>query len=527
MRRKRTLASQMAEARLLKTTLELTAGRASGEPAVFSASGKAIEFPGYLRAYVEGSDDPASELEDQESILPKCSVGDPIVADSDARSAGLVLLLLDPRGHETTPPARYTEASLVKRLEEDSIGRPSTYAPTIATIQKRGYVFRQGKALVPSFTAFAVTRLLRDHFGDYVDVGFTARMEEALDDISNGERDWLSFLRVFYREGDGEHRGLELAVGAEEGQIAYPLLDVGTDPESARPIRVRVGRYGPFLQLGEGGPGSTASLPSTLPPADLTVARAMAILRARAAGPRALGVDPRTRQTVYVIHGRFGAYVQLGETPDRRGPGAVAAQKPQRSSLLSSMSESTITLDQALRLLDLPRTLGVDPQSGQEVVAGLGRFGPYVKHGDQFRSLESDDDLFTVDLAGALALLAAPKPPRRRRGSARRVIRTIESSGGAPSLQVLEGRYGPYVTDGEINASVPRAVDPAALSFDEARALLDARRDALRHGEKGRRTSTARRRKRRTTPATEAGAVRSASRPRSRARKRARGRASS
>jgi DNA topoisomerase-1 len=524
---KRTLASQMADARLLRTTLELTAGGASGEAAVFSASGKAIEFPGYLRAYVEGSDDPAAELEDQESILPKCSVGDPIVPASGARTAALALVSLEPRGHETTPPARYTEASLVKRLEEDSIGRPSTYAPTIATIQKRGYVFRQGKALVPSFTAFAVTRLLRDHFGDYVDVGFTARMEEALDDISNGERDWLSFLRVFYREGDGEHRGLELAVGAEEGQIAYPLIDVGIDPESGQPIRVRVGRYGPFLQLGDGGPGSTASLPSSLPPADLTVARAMAILRARAAGPRALGVDPRTGQPVYVIHGRFGAYVQLGETRDRRGPGTLAVEKPKRSSLLSNMSESTITLDQALRLLDLPRVLGVHPESGQEVVAGLGRFGPYVKHGDEFRSLESDDELFTVDLSGALALLAAPRTSRRRRGSARRVIRAIPSPGGASPLQVLEGRYGPYVTDGETNASVPRALDPAALSFDEARALLDARRDALRHSAKGRRASTtARLRKRRATTPKEGGAVRPA-RPRSRARKRARGRASS
>ena len=468
---KRTIASQMADARLQRTTVEITANGANGEPCVFTASGKAIEFAGFLRAYVEGSDDPASDLGDQESILPKCAVGDR-VDRSPAGDGRLMLLQLEPKRHETTPPPRYTEASLVKTLEEDSIGRPSTYAPTIATIQKRGCVFRQGKALVPSFTAFAVTTLLRDHFGDYVDVGFTAKMEEDLDEISNGERDWLDFLRAFYRDGDGDRRGLEGAVSDEEGLIAYPLFEVGADP-AGQPIRVRVGRYGPFLQLGEGGSGNTASLSPALPPADLTVEKAIAILRAKAEGPRLLGTDPDTGKNVYVINGRFGTYVQRGETPEKGH-----TEKPRRSSLTSGLLESTVTLDDALKLLSLPRELGVHPQSGHPIVAGLGRYGPYVKHGDDYRSLESEDELFTVDLEASLALLAAPKKHGRRRGEAKRVIRQLDASDGGAPLQVLEGRYGPYVTDGTTNASVPRGIDLATLTLEEARALIAARADA-------------------------------------------------
>src|SRR5262249_14021447 len=214
-------------------------------------------------AYVEGSDDPDAELDQQETLLPKLSVGDRVMREQSAR---LFAVTLEPKRHETSPPARYTEASLIKELERLGIGRPSTYAATIGTIERRGYVFRQGKALVPSFTAFAVTRLLRQHFGDLIDVEFTAEMEEDLDQISRGEREWLDFIRQFYR-GDKHHRGLEDAVKQAEERADYPLIDLGVDAESGQPIRVRIGRYGPFLQLGEGGPGNTASLPPTLPPA--------------------------------------------------------------------------------------------------------------------------------------------------------------------------------------------------------------------------------------------------------------------
>jgi DNA topoisomerase-1 len=314
-------------------------------------------------------------------------------------------------------------------------------------------------------------------------------MEEDLDEISRGEREWLDFIREFYR-GDRHHRGLEDAAKQAEERADYPLIDVGEDPDSGQPIRVRVGRYGPFLQLGEGGPGNTASLPPTLAPADLSAEKAMTLIRAKAEGPRALGTHPATGQSVYVIHGRFGPYVQLGENPEKGSKG-----KPKRSSLLPTMSESTVTFDEAVRLLELPRELGAHPESEQSVVVGLGRFGPYVRHGDDYRSLDASDDLFSIDLPRALELLAAPKRSGRRQAAARRVIAKIEQPNGAAALQVLEGRYGPYITDGEVNASVPKGMDPATLSLDDALALLEARRGAAPAGRKGRRVAAVRKAK--------------------------------
>jgi DNA topoisomerase I len=463
---KRTMASQMVDARVLRTNIEISATADKGQQAVFSASGKAIEFAGFRRAYVEGSDDPSAELEEQETVLPTLTVGEPI----DRDKARVRLTGLEPVGHETNPPARYTEASLIKELERIGVGRPSTFAATIGTIERRGYVFRQGKALVPSFTAFAVTRLLREHFGDLVDVEFTAEMEEDLDQISRGEREWLDFIKQFYR-GDKHHRGLEEAVKQAQETAEYPLIDVGVDPDSGEKIRVRIGRYGPFLQQGEGGPGKTAGILPTQAPADLSVEKAMVLIRAKAAGPRTLGVDPKSGMNVYAINGRFGAYVQLGEMPEKG-----SKEKPKRSSMIGSMTESTVTLEEALKLLELPRDLGADPASGEVIVAGLGRFGPYIKKGDDYRSLEESDDLFTVDLERALALLAAPK--RSARQAAKRVIRKIDVPDGGTALQVLEGRFGPYVTDGETNASIPKGADPATISLEDAQALLEARRGA-------------------------------------------------
>jgi DNA topoisomerase-1 len=463
---KRTMASQMVDARVLRTAIEISATADQGQQAVFSASGKAIEFAGFRRAYVEGSDDPSAELEEQETVLPALTVGEPV----DRAKARVRLTGLEPVGHETNPPARYTEASLIKELERIGVGRPSTFAATIGTIERRGYVFRQGKALVPSFTAFAVTRLLREHFGDLIDVEFTAEMEEDLDQISRGEREWLDFIKQFYR-GDKHHRGLEEAVKQAQETAEYPLIDVGVDPESGEKIAVRIGRYGPFLQLGDGGPGKTAGILPTQAPADLSVVKAMNLIRAKAEGPRTLGIDPKTGMNVYAINGRFGAYVQLGEMPEKG-----SKEKPKRSSLTGSMTESTVTLEDALKLLELPRELGVHPEAGTAIVAGLGRFGPYVKHGDDYRSLEESDDLFTVDLERALALLAAPK--RSARQAAKRVIRKIEVADGGTALQVLEGRFGPYVTDGVVNASIPKGGDPATITLEEAQALLEARRGA-------------------------------------------------
>jgi DNA topoisomerase I len=465
---KRAVASQMADAKMLRTTVEITGETTDGGPATFTASGNAIEFAGYLRAYVEGSDDPTAALDEQETILPKLAVGDQVWSP-DKIDEELILLALEAKGHQTSPPARFTEASLVKRLEEEGIGRPSTYAPTVATIQRRGYVSRQGKALVPSFTAFAVTRLLRNHFADYVDIGFTAEMEEILDKISNGEKDWLVFLAEFYR-GDKKHRGLEHLVEDKGQAIEYPIIELGTDPESNLPVRVRIGRYGPFLQLGsqnDGGP--RASLPEDLAPADLTLEKAVALLKAKAQGPKSLGVDPDTGQHVYVMHGRFGAYVQLGETPEDRD------DKPRRASLGRDYTEETITLDVALRLLSLPRELGKG-EDGEPILANLGRFGPYVKHGSEFRSLEESDDVYTIDFERAKALLAQPKKSMRRASQAPKELKALgkHPESGEP-VRILDGRYGPYVTDGTTNASVPKGTQVEAVTMASAVELLNAR----------------------------------------------------
>jgi DNA topoisomerase-1 len=466
---KRAIASQMAEARLLRTTVEITGRTASGQEGVFTASGKAIEFAGYLRAYVEGSDDPAAELDEQETLLPKLTVGDRVHAP-DQVDATVVATKVESKGHETSPPPRYTEASLVKRLEEEGIGRPSTYAPTVATIQRRGYVSRQGKALVPSFTAFAVTRLLREHFGDYVDIGFTAEMEEILDLISNGEKDWLDFIQEFYR-GDGKHHGLENLVEEKEQAIDYPVVDVGTDPDSGLPVRVRIGRYGPFLQLGESSDeGPRASLPDDLAPADLTLEKALALLKAKAQGPKSLGVDPKTGLPILVMHGRFGAYVQLGETPERG-----SKEKPRRASLGRDFSEDTITLADALRLLSLPRELGTG-DDGEVILANLGRFGPYVKHGSEFRSLDAADDVYTITLERARELLSQPKKSMRRQRAAPKELKALgpHPESGEP-VRILDGRYGPYVTDGTTNASLPKGLAPESVTMAQAQELLAAR----------------------------------------------------
>jgi DNA topoisomerase-1 len=465
---KRTMASQMVDARVRRTSAEFTAAGPGGQPAVFAASGKAIEFAGFRRAYVEGSDDPAAELEEQEAILPQLSVGDRV----DRQGTSTVLAGVDAKRHETLPPARFTEASLIKELERAGIGRPSTFAPTIATIIRRGYVFRQGKALVPSFTAFAVTTLLRQHFGDFVEVGFTAEMEEDLDEISRGEREWVSFLREFYF-GDHKHRGLLPAVNDGSEKAEYPLLDLGVVPETGEPIRIRIGRFGPFVQVAEGGPGRTASLPDDLAPADLTAERALAFVRAKAEGPRTIGTDPATGLSVFVMNGRFGAYVQLGETPEGK-----KAEKPKRASLQAGMTDATVTLEEALKLLSLPRVVGIHPDSSDEpILANFGRFGPYLKYKDEFRSLESDDDVFGISLDAAVAILAAPKQSRRRQSAAKTVLAELTGE-GLPAVKVLSGRYGPYVTDGETNASLPKGADPKSVTMAQAQELLAARRNA-------------------------------------------------
>ncbi len=461
---KRTLACQMADAQLQRTTLDVSV-KSDGDTAVFTARGKKILFPGYLRAYVEGSDDPMAEIGDQESIIPHIDEGHEVSADK-----------LDAKGHETQPPARYTEASLIRKLEEEGIGRPSTYASIITTIQLRGYVFKLGNALVPTFTAYAVTHLLEKHFGDLVDLQFTARMEDALDDISNGRLDWLAHIDDFYRGGT-QNPGLEQRVEKEVDLIQYPAIPVrgdgDTETASEPPIVVRIGRFGPYLQQGENnGDAHRASIPQDFPPADLDYDKARELLNAKKEGPRVVGHDPETGQEISVRTGRFGPYIQLGHD---RGDADPKDYKPKRASLEHGMSEEQVTLEEALRLLSLPRFLGKHPDSGIDIFADRGRYGPYVRMEKEYRSLEATDDVYTVELDRALELLAQPKG--RRKAAVKTVLKEL---GNAPdsdtAIKVMDGRYGPYVTDGEVNATLPRGKKPDEVTLDEGLQLLAEKR---------------------------------------------------
>jgi DNA topoisomerase-1 len=454
---KRTVASQMADARGQSVQVRLgtraTPSSTAPDDAEFSAGGKVIEFPGFLRAYVEGSDDPEAELEDREIHLPALAPGDP-----------LDLAGMEVKAHETQPPSRFTEASLVKRLEELGVGRPSTYASIIATIQDRGYVWKRGSALVPSFTAFAVVGLLERHFGDLVDYAFTARMEDDLDGIASGDREAVPWLTSFYF-GNGQV-GLHAVVTERLDEIDAREVNsivIGRDSED-REIVVRVGKFGPYLQRGE----DRASVSSDVAPDELTIEKATELLDAPS-GDRVLGTDPETGLVVLARVGRFGPYVQLGQA-DSDG------ERPRTASLFKTMSLDTVTLDDARRLLSLPRVLGTDPADGGEVTAQNGRYGPYVKKGAETRSLPDEEHLFSISLEDALGLLAEPKR-RRGQGGAAQPLRELGTDpvSGAPVV-VKEGRYGPYVTDGETNASLPKGETPEAITLERASDLLAERR---------------------------------------------------
>ncbi len=478
---KRTIASQMADVRGKSVQVRIIGGSSSGEEAAasdveFSAGGKVIEFPGFLRAYVEGSDDPNAELEDREVRLPALAVGDTVTAES-----------LEPKDHTTQPPARFTEASLVKALEEMGVGRPSTYASIIGTIQDRGYVWKKGSALVPSFTAFAVVNLLESHFGDLVDYAFTARMEDDLDGIAGGSQESLPWLTKFYFGGAGSPVAADGSAGspsAADGSDGSPGLKdmvkdrledidprainsipVGTDAEG-KDIVVRVGRYGPYLSRD----GETAAVPEGLAPDELTVAKAVELL-ATPSGDRTLGDDPTSGLPVIARAGRFGPYVQLGETD------SSSKKKPHTSSLLKNMNVEAVTLADALRLLSLPRSLGKDPTDSSEITVQNGRYGPYVKKGTDSRSLADEEQLFTLTLEEALAVLAEPKA-RGQRGAAAPPLKELgDDPFSKKPMVVKEGRFGPYVTDGETNASLRSGDDVDTLTSERGAQLLQDKRD--------------------------------------------------
>ncbi len=460
---KRTLACQMKNAQgrrmVLKVRSDQTPDRAEGDlEAIFQANGNVIDFAGFLRAYVEGTDDPDAALSDKETVLPPVQEGDAV------QPADIL-----PEEHRTTPPARLTEATLVKMLEESGIGRPSTYASIIDTIERREYTFKKGSALVPTFTAFAVVTLMREHLTDLIDPSFTAKMEDRLDEISRGEFETGRYLEEFYR-GNGSP-GLRPLLDQKAEDIdprRVCTIEIGKD-DQGRDIVVRVGRYGPFVQRED----VTAPIPDGTCPDEMTVERAAELI---AAGERAgmpIGQHPETNEPVYVKTGRFGPYVQLGD-PD---PDKKVKTKPKMVSLLRGMTPDTMTLEVALQLLSLPRTLGQDAD-GVDVQAFTGRYGPYIKRGTDTRSLGPNDHLLTVDLARAMELLAEEKRRGRQAAEPIKVFEKVKALGGV-DVRLLKGRYGPYITDGEVNASLPSSVDdPAAFTLAEVIDLIERKRAA-------------------------------------------------
>ncbi len=474
----RTVASQMADARGTTMSVRITGTAAGGEECTFAASGRTITFAGFLRAYVEAVDsEEGGEADDAERRLPHLTQGQGVTATQ-----------LTPDGHTTSPPPRYTEASLVKTLEELGIGRPSTYASIINTIQDRGYVWKKGSALVPSWIAFSVIGLLERHFGRLVDYDFTAAMEDELDRIAAGEQQRTQWLTGFYFGGDigaegsvGRSGGLKKLVGS--GVDTIDAREINSIPlftdEAGRTVVVRVGRYGPYLErildgTGESGEPQRANLPEDLPPDELTVELAEKLFATPVEG-RTLGTDPVTGHEVVAKEGRFGPYV-TEILPDPEDPKAKKA-KPRTGSLFKSMDIETMTLDDALRLLSLPRVVGNDPNSGEEITAQNGRYGPYLKKGTDSRSLAKEEDIFTVTLDEALKLYAEPKRRGRQAAASAPPLKELgnDPASGKPMV-VKDGRFGPYVTDGEFNASLRKADSVETLTDERAAELLAEKR---------------------------------------------------
>ncbi len=477
----RTVASQMADARGTTMSVKINGVAATGEQCTFAASGRTITFSGFLKAYVETVDEEAGgETDDAERRLPRLSEGHPVTA-----------LELEPEGHATTPPPRYTEPSLVNAMEELGIGRPSTYASIINTIQDRGYVWKRGSALVPSWVAFAVVGLMERHFGCLVDYDFTAAMEDELDSIASGAQhrtDWLTGFYFGSEQGGtmsvARVGGLKKLVGVNLEEIdareinSIPLF---TD-DAGRDVVVRVGRYGPYLERPNQNHGESqrANLPDDLPPDELTAEIAEKLFATPMEG-RSLGTDPVTGHEIVAKEGRYGPYVtevlpdqSLDKGPDK---GPAKKPKPRTGSLLKSMNLEAVTLDDALRLLSLPRLVGNDPETGQEITAQNGRYGPYLKRGTDSRSLADEEQIFTVTLDEACKIYAEPKR-RGRQAAAKPPLRELapDPVTGKPMV-VKEGRFGPYVTDGEgINASLRKGDSVAQLTDERAAELLAEKR---------------------------------------------------
>lgn len=476
---KRTIASQMADARKKRVTVVI-----EGEGALFQASGTSIEFEGFLRAYVEGSDDPEAELAQKERLLPDLKQNESLkVADMESVS------------HSTQPPARFTEASLTGALEERGIGRPSTYAAIIDTIQYRDYVFKKGPALVPSWTAFAVIRLMEENFGNLVNYQFTAEMEDHLDEISRNERENLAYLQDFYFGGEankdaGTSKGLKPLLESKIEEIdpraacSYSLGKPETG-ENRDEILVRVGKYGPFLEQGD----RKSSIPPDLPPDELNVESALTLLDQQSAGDQPLGSDPESGLDIFIKVGRYGPYVQLGI---KDGEGYRIASVPREKPV------AEVTVEDALKYLSLPKNLGEHPD-GSKLTAAIGRFGPYVKKGSEFRSIPKSIDVYEITLEQAIELVNSPKVGRGGRVAAPPVKTFAESPVTGKPIEIRDGRYGMYLTDGETNATVPKDQNPEEVTFEQAVTLL-AERAAVAPKKKAGRAKTSKKAAKKAAP---------------------------
>jgi DNA topoisomerase I len=475
----RTVASQMADARGTTVSVRIGGTAATGEAVTFASSGRTITFPGFLKAYVETVDDQAGgEADDAESRLPELTQGQALTAAS-----------LTPEGHSTNPPSRFTEPSLIKTLEDLGIGRPSTYASIIKTIQDRGYVWKKGQALVPSWIAFAVVGLLEHHFGRLVDYDFTAAMEDELDSIAAGNQGRTDWLAGFYFGGAQGSEGSIARSGGLKKLVGINLEEIDAREINSVPvfddIVVRVGRYGPYLERVRDGVSQRANLPDDLPPDELTPEVAEQLFSVPQEG-RSLGVDPVTGHEIVAKEGRYGPYVtellpDVEPPAESNGTGtkkkAPAKPKPRNGSLFKGMTTESVTLEEALRLLSLPRLVGVDPESGAEITAQNGRYGPYLKKGTDSRSLTSEEQLFTVTLDEALQIYAQPKQRGRQTAAAAPPLRELGTDPATKKPMVIkDGRFGPYVTDGETNASLRKGDEVEKITDERAAELLAERR---------------------------------------------------
>jgi DNA topoisomerase-1 len=443
---RRTLACQMKDAKSERTRVEWLVVTESGKNLLFVATGKTILFPGFLAAW--GVQRATSE---EEAVLPALQVGEAVT-----------VLSVEADGHETQPPPRYTEASLVKKLEEEGIGRPSTYATILSTLLDRGYAFKKGSQLVPTVTAMCVNELMIRHFPAFVDLKFTARMEDDLDNIAKAKRDMVAELREFYYGTDREP-GLKPRIEQEMPNVEPPQVPIGPDPNTGEMIYARVGRYGEYIQRGEGDGAARATLPPETVPADLTPEQAAALLDGR---EQPITTDPESGRPVFLKTGRFGAYLEVQPADGQNG-------KPKRASLPKNMKREDLDEETARKLLSLPREIGRHPETGEPVLAALGPYGPYVQHKREFRSLPSFDAIFTVTLDEALHLLSQPK--QRRRQTAEPIKELGEAEGCAGPIKVMKGRYGPYVTDGKTNATLPKDFDPEQVTLEQAAELIRAK----------------------------------------------------